>query len=219
MPTVFSHAIIGLAAGSVFQYSGMVSRSDGPGATVGVPWLEALHAGRIPLEMRFMGLSMLCAALPDADVAGFAVNIPYGHAFGHRGFFHSLSFALILAVFTVVAFFPRAKVFSSDWWLLGCYFFLLTASHGLLDTLTSGGLGIALFAPFDNARYLAPIALFEAAPLDISGLFTPWGFRCIRTELVLIWIPALGAVAWLRRPPVCRTSADGNESSGGRAIS
>jgi inner membrane protein len=199
MPTVFSHAIIGFAAGSVFQHSGWVSRSACPRLPARVPWLQALREGRIPVAMRFMGLSMLAAALPDADVAGFAVDIPYGHAFGHRGFFHSLCFALILAVFTVMAFFPRSKVFSSDWWLLGGYFFLLTASHGLLDTLTSGGLGIALFAPFDNSRYLAPMALFEAAPLDIPGLFTPWGFRCLRTELVLIWIPALAVVLLSQR--------------------
>jgi hypothetical protein len=36
------------------------------------------------------------------------------------------------------------------------YFFVVTASHGALDAMTDGGLGIAFFAPFDNTRYFFP---------------------------------------------------------------
>lgn len=199
MPTVFSHCIIGLAAASVFQNREFVVDEEAGCSRVRVPWLQALRTGAIPSDLRFIALSVVCAALPDVDVVSFALDIPYSHAFGHRGFFHSLFFALIVAFLVVLLFFPRAKVLSSRWWLLTGYFFLLTASHGLLDTLTAGGLGIALLAPFDHTRYLAPIALFQAAPLHLSGLFTPWGFRCIRTELCLLWVPALIVVFLSRR--------------------
>ena len=191
MPTVFSHLIIGLTAGAVFRKSAFVSDSDAGNSAAHEPWLEALRAGRIPPEIRFIGLSVMCAALPDVDVVGFALEIPYGHLFGHRGFFHSFFFAAMVSLVTVRLFYPLARVCSPRWGLLVAYFFVLTASHGLLDTFTSGGLGIALLAPFDHTRYLAPVAFFQAAPLDISGLLTPWGLRCIRTELYVTWIPAL----------------------------
>lgn len=199
MPTVFSHCIIGLTAASVFQSREFVTGAEAGCSHVRVPWLRTLRAGTIPPGLLFVALSVLCSALPDVDVVAFALDIPYGHAFGHRGFFHSLFFALMVALFVVLLFFPRAKVLSSRWWLLTGYFFLLNASHGLLDTLTAGGLGIALLAPFDHTRYLAPIALFQAAPLDISGLLTPWGLRCMRTEFLVLWIPALMVVFLSRR--------------------
>jgi hypothetical protein len=34
--------------------------------------------------------------------------------------------------------------------------FLATASHGVLDATTNGGLGVAFFSPFDNRRYFLP---------------------------------------------------------------
>jgi inner membrane protein len=99
----------------------------------------------------------------------------------------------------VVVFFPRSRITSASWWFLAGYFFLLNASHGLLDTLTQGGFGIALLAPFDHTRYLAPVTLFQAAPLHLSGLFTPWGIRCIRDEFFMIWVPTLVVLVWARR--------------------
>ena len=39
---------------------------------------------------------------------------------------------------------------------MGLYLFLSTASHGVLDALTDGGLGVAFFSPFDQTRYFFP---------------------------------------------------------------
>ena len=33
------------------------------------------------------------------------------------------------------------------------YLFLATASHGVLDAMTNGGLGIAFFSPINNRRF------------------------------------------------------------------
>jgi inner membrane protein len=172
MPTVFSHAIIGVAAAAVLP--------------------DQRHPERL------YGLSILCSVIPDADVVAFVFDVPYAHAFGHRGFFHSLFVALVLAILVVFIFFREEKVFSRPWWLWSIYFFLLTASHGILDTFTSGGLGIALLAPFDNTRYLSPVTFFEAAPLDFKALFTPWGLRVLKTEFLGLWIPALFFIFWAR---------------------
>ena len=40
---------------------------------------------------RFTLASIACSILPDADVLGFSLGIPYEYLLGHRGFFHSLT--------------------------------------------------------------------------------------------------------------------------------
>ena len=90
--------------------------------------------------------------LPDADVIGFAFGIGYGSMFGHRGITHSIGFAILVGVvagwlgFRNVQFgFSRARLI--------LYYALVTLSHPLLDALTNGGLGVALFAPFSEKRH------------------------------------------------------------------
>jgi inner membrane protein len=173
MPTVMTHAMLGVAAAAVFPYG--KSRE------------------------KIFAFSILASVLPDADVIGFAFDVPYGHMFGHRGFFHSLFFALLVTIIIVCAAFREERVFSRTWWALMGYFFLLAASHGILDAFTSGGLGIALLSPFDNTRYVAWVTPFEAAPLHLGGLFTPWGLRVIVSEVLWLWMPVLALVWWCSR--------------------
>ena len=54
------------------------------------------------------------------------------------------------------------------------FFFLITASHGILDAFTSGGLGIALLSPISNQRF-----------------FSPWGLRVMISEFLIVWIPSI----------------------------
>jgi len=58
------------------------------------------------------------------------------------------------------------------------------ASHSLLDTLTDGGLGCALFWPFDNTRYFAPWRPMPVSPIGL-GYLSPYGMYVAITELVL----------------------------------
>jgi inner membrane protein len=69
-------------------------------------------------------------------------GIRYGDMLGHRGFSHSLLFALLLGMLAVFLFFRDVPKFSKKWWALAAYFFVVTTSHGLLDAMTTGGLGI-----------------------------------------------------------------------------
>jgi inner membrane protein len=151
-----------------------------------------------PMSVRFWVLSVLCCVLADADVLAFKFGIPYSHMFGHRGFFHSLFFALMLGIFVAFAFFPQGEIFSRTQWTIVAYFVLLAASHGLLDSLTNGGLGIALLSPFDNARYFFPIAPIEVSPISARGFFTYHGLRVLMSEFVWVWIPVLAVTLFIR---------------------
>ena len=147
----------------------------------------------------------MCAILPDADVVGFALGIPYGHMLGHRGLTHSLCFALILAVMVVRIAFPLVARLSRNWWMLSIHFFLVTASHGVLDAMTNGGLGIAFFAPFENSRYFFPWTPLLVSPIGIKGFFTKYSLGVLWSEFVWIWIPlsliVMGVlfVKWVKR--------------------
>lgn len=139
---------------------------------------------------RFWVLSVFCSIVPDADVLGYFYGIDYGHVLGHRGFMHSLSFAMGLAMLTVLWGFPKVVRGSKTWWILVTHFFLVTASHGVLDALTNGGLGVAFFAPFDNTRYFFPWTPIVVSPLG-PGFFGLRGVKVIISEFVIVWVPIL----------------------------
>ena len=166
MPTVFTHSFFAAALGGIFF----------PGV-------------RAPA--RFWVLAAVCAALPDADVLAFFFRVPYGDVFGHRGFTHSLPFALLLAFGVVFLFFRDVRRKAS----LVVFFFAATASHGALDALTNGGHGVAFFAPFDDGRYFFPFRPIEVSPIGVSRFFSEWGLAVVLSELLWVWLPALLAAA------------------------
>lgn len=71
------------------------------------------------------------------------------------------------------------------------YFFLAAASHGLLDAMTDGGLGVAFFAPFNNHRYFLPWRPIRVSPIGAKRFFTVRGFAVLQTEFACIWFPAM----------------------------
>jgi inner membrane protein len=139
--------------------------------------------------MRFWGLSLLCTLLPDVDVVGFAMGIPYEHLLGHRGLTHSLVFAGVMGLLVVRLGFSSVDPGTGVWWSLVTHFFLVTASHGVLDALTDGGLGSAFFAPFDSSRYFFPWTPIKVSPIGISEFFTAYGMKVLVSELKWVGIP------------------------------
>ncbi|HEX8354410.1 MAG TPA: metal-dependent hydrolase [Pyrinomonadaceae bacterium] len=135
---------------------------------------------------RFWVLSVLCAVVPDADVLAFDLGIPYGSVFGHRGFTHSLAFAVLTGVSVTLVFFRDAANRAA----LAAFFSLATASHAALDALTNGGLGVALFAPFGGARYFFPFRPVEVSPIGVGEFFGARGLAVILSELLWVWLPA-----------------------------
>ena len=73
--------------------------------------------------------------------------------------------------------------------------FLATASHGFLDAMTDGGLGVAFFSPVDNTRYFLPFTPIRVSLIGISRFFTARGFAVIRSELLWIWLPTALLIA------------------------
>jgi flavin-binding protein dodecin len=74
---------------------------------------------------------------------------------------------------------------------LWLYLFLAMASHGLLDALTNGGLGIALFAPLENSRYFFPVTPIQVSPIGIRRFFRGGGLAVLASELPWVWLPSL----------------------------
>jgi inner membrane protein len=131
--------------------------------------------------------------LPDADVYGFRFGIAYAAPWGHRGATHSLAFAVAMGLVAgLTARAAKLPVLRSAL-LVGC----LVASHGLLDTLTDGGLGCALLWPFSNQRFFAPWTPLPVAPIG-RGFISMEGLRVATTELVVFAIPFLYGL-WPRR--------------------
>ncbi|HQW22256.1 MAG TPA: metal-dependent hydrolase [Bacteroidia bacterium] len=136
-------------------------------------------------------LGMICAIFPDVDVLSFHYGIPYGSFWGHRGFIHSILFALLFSLIITSLFFRSEKTFSKTWFTLLTFFFIATVSHGVLDALTNGGLGVAFFSPFDNTRYFFPWHPVQVSPVNVHSFFSEWGIRVLKSEIVYIWIPSI----------------------------
>ena len=156
---------------------------------------------------RLWAIGAICSVVPDFDVIGFRFGIRYGDFWGHRGFTHSLVFAALLAgVVMILAF--RSALPTQSRFTLWAYFFLATASHGLLDAMTDGGLGVAFFAPFENRRYFLPWRPIHVSPIGIGRFFSERGVAVFQSELLWIWLPAavLAVSAWILRRP--RSVAD-----------
>jgi inner membrane protein len=161
----------------------------------------------VPLRVWLCGAFL--TALPDADFLGWQLGVPYGHPVGHRGFTHSLFFAAVMALVSALYFRKGAGLKLGVLW---SFFFLCGASHGLLDGMTNGGLGVAYFAPFDNTRYWMPWRPIPVAPLGPRLIFSGWGWRVFKAELVYLWVPCLlfaAAVLALRWPRRGRGTGSG----------
>jgi len=161
-----------------------------PLSHLAVPLALTAALGSDAVPPGLLALALVCAVLPDLDALGLWLGIPYEHPFGHRGITHSLPFAVALAgAGTLLA--PEADPRIAFGVLL-----LSAASHGLIDALTNGGLGIALFSPFSHKRFFLPWRVIEVSPLRPSALFSRRGLEVLRSEMRWVWVPCL-AVAIL----------------------
>lgn len=148
--------------------------------------IAAAARGRIDGRLAATGAAL--AMLPDADVLGFRLGIAYADAWGHRGATHSLVFAAAASLVMLAAVPPfRTR-------LAAGFLFLSAASHGLLDMLTDGGLGVALGWPITKARYF-----FDWTPIRVSPIgarfFSSRGLETLLSEAMWVWLPCAGLVA------------------------
>lgn len=135
---------------------------------------------------RFWFLAALCSVLPDIDVIGFRFGIHYADLWGHRGMTHSLLFAAITGV--VMSTFVRSS--RHDQWKAALLLFVITASHGLLDSMTDGGLGVAFFSPFNPTRYFLAWRPIHVSPIAAHRFFSGRGLTILWSEIRSVWAPA-----------------------------
>lgn len=170
MPTVMTHAVMGAAACRL-----------------------------CPSEARrfhvLWATSIVMPVLPDLDMLLWPV-FGYDHPFGHRGFSHSLSFAVLAGLVAAGLCWRVMGQFPGRFAGLWLYFALLVASHGFFDGMTNGGRGIGFFVPFENGRYFWPWRPIPVAPLSAAGLFTAWGMRVLGAELLMFWTVAAAVFLW-----------------------
>lgn len=159
-------------------------------------------------KLKFLVLGACCAILPDADVISFKLDIPYEAFWGHRGFTHSLLFTVIVGVVVTLLFFRKGLTpVRATAHIL--FFTLCTASHSILDAMTSGGLGVAFFSPWDNTRYFFPWRPIKVSPIGIQNFFSEWGIRVILSEVIWIGVPCTIFMLfnWVRRKQQIGTKA------------
>ncbi|PRC90751.1 putative membrane-bound metal-dependent hydrolase [Solimicrobium silvestre] len=124
---------------------------------------------------------------PDIDVLAFRFNVAYADEFGHRGASHSLAFAL-LAACLLMLFSSRLKSTPLKTFL---FVAISTASHGILDTFTNGGKGVALLWPFSTERFFSYWQVIEVSPLSLRRIFSDRGLQVIQSEFIWVWLPAI----------------------------
>ena len=150
-----------------------------------VPLALGLARARQTVSPRLLLAGVMCSVIPDIDVIAFQFDIPYRHGFGHRGFTHSIVFAGLLGLLAV-ALHRSLKARAT---FAFAFVFICTLSHGVLDAMTTGGLGVAFLWPSEQ-RYFLPWRFIQVSPIGFS-FFSPWGLAVLRAELLWIWLPAL----------------------------
>lgn len=151
-----------------------------------VPLAITVAAGAAAVPPRLCLAAVVASVLPDVDAFGYWAGVPYGSPFGHRGFTHSLFFSAVVAL-ACMAFAPRLGAPRP---VVFAVVFLSGASHGMLDAMTTGGHGIAFFAPFSNERYHFPWQVIRISPISVTRFFSERGMSVLASELRWIWLPA-----------------------------
>jgi inner membrane protein len=166
VPTIISHSAVPIALGI------------------------GLGAKRVPRAVLLLGV--LASMLPDADVILFRFGAGYDDVWSHRGFSHSLGFAVFLGLLAALLLRRSAPP------LLAFLFVASSAaSHGLLDMLTNGGHGVAFLWPLNSQRYFFDWRPIQVSPLAATRFLTK-AAAVARTELVWIWLPLIFVAAGLR---------------------
>lgn len=158
MASVFGHGIVGYTLSKVIDHKNL-------------KWL--------------MLAAVFSTILSDFDVIGYRIGIPYASPFGHRGFTHSIVFAVLWGLLLMFTIGRKHKL---TWFLV---IFISTVSHGLLDAITTGGEGIGFFIPFENSRYFFPVRVILVSPLSIKSFFTDWGLQVIFSEIKYVVFPCV----------------------------
>ena len=166
-------------------------------ATFGHAALGLVAARVLHPEDRFPPLSSLAfwsalSVVPDVDLIGYALGVPYGDSWGHRGATHSIAFAVVTALVVGAWAWRREAGFATAFVTA----LLVVGSHPVLDSLTDGGLGPAFLWPFSAERFFASWNPLSAAPFG-THFFAQSGVRVLLVE-ALEFAPVFAFALWPR---------------------
>ncbi|WP_066257184.1 metal-dependent hydrolase [Hydrogenophaga flava] len=142
----------------------------------------AVALGPRRVGWRLMVAGALCGVMPDLDFVSVTMGFDrYSGTYGHRGFTHSLGFALLIGLL--------GALWPADGWRRrvgrGAFLALCTASHPLLDSLFDVGICSAWLWPLDGARHCLD---WRPVPMQGVALF---GEERFLLELQWIGVPLL----------------------------
>ncbi|HYV05233.1 MAG TPA: metal-dependent hydrolase [Blastocatellia bacterium] len=172
MPSAFSHAVAAVALGRAYT--------------------------RRTLPPRFWILSAACAIAPDIDVLSNRFGFDHTTMIGHRGFTHSLFFAVVLSGLVTLLAFRKPVTGAGRLSLFSC-FLAAAVSHSVLDAMVDGTLGVAFLAPFSSARFFLPWRPIVSSPIGWA-FFSQAGATTFMNEFVWVWVPSLVVILapWIR---------------------
>ncbi len=175
MPTFVGHSLVALSVCAPLQRTPLGKAMSLPG------WVTLL---------------VIVSLLPDLDVLMLRW-LPYSHPLSHRGLGHSLFFALVASLCITISCYlagiVRGKLLTL--FLIFLVVAVVMGSHGILDALTDGGLGIGLLIPWDLTRYFFPVRPIPVALLSPSTMFSPYMLHVYTVEVALFGPFCLAA--WL----------------------
>ncbi len=162
---------------------------------VAVP-LIARRAVSIPenLERRLDVIAVLVSIWPDLDYATLPFEVRPSDVLGHRGLTHSLFVAIAVGLVAFLLFPKPARK------RIAALLVLVALSHPIIDALTAGDLGVALFWPITRARFVFPFSLVATCPVGLDEWLGYWGLVTIANEALYIVMPLALAVGFARLP-------------------
>ncbi len=165
MPTNITHAIPALAIG--------------------------LGIGRHILPLKVIITGALIASIPDLDMIGTRYfNVPWDSIYGHRGYTHSIFFAICTALITALLF--SGVVNRKHFKRYFLFFAFCMLSHGLLDFCNEGGLGVAFLWPLSDLRFHSLVQPIMNVNVSFRGLYlSTSGLPVFLSEILWVWLPFL----------------------------
>lgn len=146
---------------------------------------------------KFWSWMIVFSIIPDADIIAFRLDIPYEHMLGHRGFTHSIFFAVMCGFLVCLFLFKEQRRSSIEWWKTFFALSFCMLSHGILDALTTGGKGVGFLIPFSSERFFFPVHPIKVSPISPSQFFSVRGLAILSSEA--IWIGGACAVLIISR--------------------
>jgi inner membrane protein len=145
----------------------------------------AVALGPRRIGWRLMVAGAVCGIVPDLDFLSIRMGFDrYGGTYGHRGFTHSLGFALLIGLLAAL----WTSSVAPGWRRRvgrGAFLALCTASHPLLDSLFDVGICSAWLWPLDGARHC-----LDWRPIPMQGIAL-FGEQRFLMELQWIGVPLL----------------------------